>query len=159
VDEADADGTRGPRSRYADRGILVDADEDRWAWRARIKRNPATRRLYRYAVGVVGVLLIILAILTGWLPGPGGVPLALIGLAVLASEFEWAARLLDRVKEWALAGAGWVRRQPTWLRRLGEVITVVSMVASVYVYLLMSGVPAWLPASAEDALRGLPGVD
>lgn len=56
----------------------------------------------RYArkvgVFILGWSLIILAVAIGWLPGPGGIPLALLGLNVLASEYVWAARL----KGWVL---------------------------------------------------------
>lgn len=134
-------------------------EEDRWAWRARIKRNPTTRRAYRIGVGVVGVLLIVLAAATGWLPGPGGIPLALVGLAVLASEFEWAERLLDRVKDAVHRSSEWVKRQPGWLQRLGVVVTVLLVVAGLYLYLLVAGVPGWLPDAAERWLTGLPGLE
>ena len=33
------------------------------------------------------------------LPGPGGTPVALAGLAILASELPWARRLLQRCNE------------------------------------------------------------
>lgn len=46
----------------------------------------------------VGLLFVIAAGLTGWLPGPGGIPLFLIGIAILATEFTWA----QRVKEFIL---------------------------------------------------------
>jgi hypothetical protein len=151
-------GPDRPGQRYRDRGVLVGADEDRWAWRARIKRNPVTRRLYRVTVGVVGVLLVLLAGATGWLPGPGGIPLALLGLAVLASEFEWAARLLDRVKERLVAGAGWTRRQPPWVRWLGLLAMLVALLLAVYGYLWFLGVPSWLPSGSRGVLRGLPGL-
>lgn len=48
-------------------------------------------------VTIVGSLFILASALTGWLPGPGGIPLLVIGIAILASEFEWAARLRDRI--------------------------------------------------------------
>ena len=44
---------------------------------------------------ILGVMLIVSAGLIGWLPGPGGMVLFLLGIAVLASEFEWAERLRD----------------------------------------------------------------
>lgn len=59
------------------------------------KAVPATIR--KPVVVVVGSILIIAAALTGWLPGPGGIPLFLVGIAVLATEFAWAKRLQDRV--------------------------------------------------------------
>ncbi|MGL4173469.1 MAG: PGPGW domain-containing protein [Actinomycetota bacterium] len=138
--------------------IFVDAHEDRWVWRARIKRNPTTRRIYRFGVGFVGVFLILLAGATGWLPGPGGIPLALVGLAVLASEFDWAARLLDRVKSWLKRGAGWTARQPRWVRWLLVIGMVLLIALAVYASFLMFGVPGWFPDALTDALLVLPGV-
>lgn len=46
---------------------------------------------------VVGSLFIVAAAATGWLPGPGGIPLFLVGIAILATEFTWAERLRDRI--------------------------------------------------------------
>jgi hypothetical protein len=46
---------------------------------------------------IVGCLFILAAGLTGWLPGPGGIPLFLIGVAILATEFEKAERFRDRI--------------------------------------------------------------
>ena len=53
---------------------------------------------------VVGFTLLALGGIALVLPGPGWLTIAL-GLALLASEFVWARRLLDRVK----AGAGKVQ--------------------------------------------------
>lgn len=55
------------------------------------------RQAWRLIVIVVGftVLLIGLALLV--LPGPAFVVIP-VGLAILATEFVWASRLLDRVK-------------------------------------------------------------
>ena len=131
---------------------------DRWKWRARLRRNPATRRVYRFAVGVLGVLLILLAAITGPLPGPGGIPLALLGLAVLASEFAWAARLLDRVKQVLIRAGEWARRQPAWAHRLGAVATAGVVVGAAYLYLLALGVPGWLPHDVRAPLLSVPGL-
>ena len=131
---------------------------ERWAWRARVKRNPATRRVYRFAVGLVGTLLVLAAIATGWLPGPGGIPLALAGLAVLASEFTWAERLLDRVKDALRTASDWTRRQPGWVQRMGAVLTLALVLAGVYLYLLALGVPGWLPDGVQAPLQSLPGL-
>jgi uncharacterized protein (TIGR02611 family) len=59
------------------------------------------RRVVRIAAGFV---LLVLGVIALVLPGPGWLMIAL-GLALLASEFAWARRLLDRVK----AGAGKAR--------------------------------------------------
>lgn len=72
------------------------------------KRLPASVR--RPIVLIVGSLLIIASILTGWLPGPGGIPLFLVGIAILATEFEQARRFRD----WAL---GYLERFGVWYRK------------------------------------------
>lgn len=60
-----------------------------------------TRMKHRVRVIVIDVLgfaCIIGSVLLGWLPGPGGIPLLIIGLSLLANNHEWAERLLARVK-------------------------------------------------------------
>ncbi len=48
---------------------------------------------------ILGVSLMILAIAFGWLPGPGGIPLFLAGLALLAINHTWAQEKLDWLKD------------------------------------------------------------
>lgn len=55
-------------------------------------------RIKRIGVDIVGFGLILAAGLTGWLPGPGGIPLLILGLSVLATNHEWAERLLTSIK-------------------------------------------------------------
>lgn len=43
---------------------------------------------------VVGIVLIIVGLAIGWLPGPGGF-VGIIGLALIARQSLWIARLLD----------------------------------------------------------------
>lgn len=55
------------------------------------KRQPRTvRKPFVFALGLV---LVIAAPLVGWIPGPGGIILFLAGIAVLASEFDWAKHI------------------------------------------------------------------
>jgi hypothetical protein len=49
----------------------------------------------------LAVLFMIAALLTGWLPGPGGIPLFLVGLGLLAINHEWAQRYIDLLKDYA----------------------------------------------------------
>lgn len=55
--------------------------------------NFLQRNFKRIATDAAGYLLLIAAALTGWLPGPGGIPLALAGLGLLSINNEWARRL------------------------------------------------------------------
>ncbi len=41
----------------------------------------------------LGLVLLIVAPLVGWIPGPGGIIVFLAGISVLASEFDWAEAL------------------------------------------------------------------
>ena len=50
------------------------------------------------AVGFAGLFFVVLGFVTGPLPGPGGIPLVLLGLAIWASEFEWAHKLMQWFK-------------------------------------------------------------
>ena len=49
--------------------------------------------LRRLLTDAAGYLLLLGALLTGWLPGPGGIPLALAGLGLLSIHNEWARRV------------------------------------------------------------------
>lgn len=60
--------------------------------------RPHRSRLQRIGIDIVGFLLIVGAALTGPFPGPGGIPLLIIGLGLLSTNHEWAARLLNYVK-------------------------------------------------------------
>jgi len=46
----------------------------------------------------LAALCFIGVILFGWLPGPGGIPLFLAGLALLAANHTWAERWLETAK-------------------------------------------------------------
>lgn len=67
---------------------------------------PATIR--KPVVLTVGLLVVIASPFTGVLPGPGGIPVFLIGVAILATEFEWAKRIRDWVLKWVqIGGTAW----------------------------------------------------
>jgi uncharacterized protein (TIGR02611 family) len=131
---------------------------DRWAWRRAIRSDPHKYRIYRVVVAIVGLLLILLGAATGWLPGPGGIPLVLLGLAVLASEFEWAHRLLQWAKARVHEGAEWSRRQPRWVRWAGGLATAAALVAVGWLALTLFGLPSWMPGQVTSMLSVVPGV-
>lgn len=57
------------------------------------------RNAKRIAIDGAGYLLIVAAALTGWLPGPGGIPLLVAGLGLLSINNAWAKRLRTFVME------------------------------------------------------------
>ena len=58
------------------------------------------RQAKRIVKIVVGFTLLLIGIVLLVLPGPGWLTI-LLGLALLAAEFAWAKRLLDRLKNTA----------------------------------------------------------
>ncbi|WP_446663847.1 TIGR02611 family protein [Flexivirga sp. B27] len=145
------------RERYDDDNILIDADEDRFAWRRKIKSNPTTRVAYRVGVGVIGLAIVIVGIIALPLPGPGWL-IIFVGIGVWASEFEWAAKLLDWVKVRVQAWTAWVGRQNWFVRGLVGLGILVLVLAVFYAMFAVSGVPGFFPEFAKDWLGNLPGL-
>jgi uncharacterized protein (TIGR02611 family) len=136
----------------------VDADEDRWAWRARIKRNPATRRAYRVVVGVIGLAVLAVGILAIPAPGPGWA-IVFVGLAILASEFEKADRLLGFARKHVHRWTTWIGEQALWVRVAVGLATLALVLAIFWLYLAIVGVPTWLPDVARTQLVRVPGLE
>lgn len=109
-------------------------------------------------IAFLGALFIVLAALTGWLPGPGGIPLALVGLAILASEFHWASRILDRCSAAYHRFADWVGGLPMIWRIMGAVATAAGVVLVIWAFLALTSVPSFVPGPAATFLDNLPGI-
>ena len=69
------------------------------------------RSTKRIVVFVVGVALVLLGIALIPLPGPFSIPLMVAGLAVLATEYVWAERVLDTVKDKTTQATDLVKRK------------------------------------------------
>lgn len=163
VDESQRDETRGPGPDagdpidYSDRNITLDADEDRWAWRVRLRRNPVTHLAYRTTVGIIGGIVTIGGLVMVPAPGPGWA-VVILGLVILASEFEFAQRLLDFVKRHVRRWNAWVMSQPMWVRFLIGFATLLLVWAILWGMLALTGVPDFFPDWAEEQLRRLLGI-
>ena len=135
--------------------ILIEPEEDRWRWRRKIRQDPRKLFFYRWAVGFAGLFLVVLGFVTGPLPGPGGIPLVLLGLAIWASEFEWAHNLMQWFKAQLHRYRGWPARR--------KVVFWVCFFACCallgYLYLLLIGFPSWMPQFFHDLAARLPGVN
>ncbi len=62
-----------------------------------LDRTTALQRARRLAVAVLGGSVLLLAAILFFTPAPSSL-VFLVGLGILASEFLWAGRLLQRVK-------------------------------------------------------------
>ena len=100
-------------------------------WRSRLRRTPGGALFLKAAVFVLGGLFIALGVAAAVLPGPLTIPPMLLGLYILASEFDWADRLLQRAKK--SAQEAWVKakRRPV----LSGITTVGGLV--------LAGVAIW----------------
>lgn len=94
----------------------------------KVKRNGK-----RVVIGIIGGIVLIAGIIAIPYPGPGWL-IVFAGLAILATEFNWAQRLLDFAKSKYDAWAEWLKRQ-AWPVRLG-VLVATGLVVAVTLWLL-----------------------
>ncbi len=151
-----AEDARHEPEDYSDPNLLIDAAEDRWVWRARIKSRPASRRLYRLAVFGVGLVIVLVGLALVPLPGPGWA-IVFLGIAIWASEFEKAQQLLEWGKGVLSRWNTWVLAQ-AWYVKVGVALATMALVGLVFWGLfVLGGVPTWLPDPVEQPLHLLPG--
>jgi uncharacterized protein (TIGR02611 family) len=75
--------------------------------RERVRATPSGRLVWRIAVTVLGVAVIAGGIVLLPLPGPGWL-IIFAGLGLLATEYEWAARLLRFARAKVSAWTDWL---------------------------------------------------
>jgi uncharacterized protein (TIGR02611 family) len=108
--------------------------------REQIRRRRTLDLTYRVVVFVVGGLIVLAGLAMLVLPGPGWLVI-ILGVAVLATEFAWAERLLARVKGWAERAKDAAldpkrRRRNKWLAGVG----IVAVALSAWAYFARWGV-------------------
>lgn len=91
---------------------LAEAAEEAW------------RRSRRYIIFVVGITIVGCGLAVGTIPGPGGIPIVLAGLALLATEFVWAKRLLTYTRQKAETT---LQNQGPWLTVFGVITILVGI--------------------------------
>lgn len=105
----------------------------------------------RFLVGAVGFLVVGIGIVLMPLPGPG-VIIVLVGVLILATQFEWAERRVEQVKKAALKGA--TDSVKSWPRIVMSVIGVVWLVGLGIVWGIGPSAPEWWPLDAKWWLYG-----
>lgn len=106
----------------------------RWArWRDGLRNRPAYDFTYRIVVGVVGLVVLGLGIIAIPYPGPGWA-IVFVGLAILATEFEWAHRLLRYTRERYDRVMDWFKAQGLWVKALGFVLTGAVVIATLWLF-------------------------
>jgi uncharacterized protein (TIGR02611 family) len=90
----------------------------------------------RWTIILVGGLIAIIGLVLMPLPGPGGTPVTLAGLAILSSEVPWARRLLERLKQRMAQGYSGPQGSRQRWRRL-------SLAAGLLAFWVVGGIAAW----------------
>ncbi|MFG1929908.1 TIGR02611 family protein [Mycobacterium sp. NPDC048908] len=110
----------------------VSGVRKRWArWRDRLRDRPRVEFGYRIAIAVVGVAVLGVGILAIPYPGPGWA-IVFLGLGILATEFDWARRLLAYAKARYDKAMDWFHRQHAAWQVFGGVLTALIVVATLW---------------------------
>jgi uncharacterized protein (TIGR02611 family) len=98
------------------------------AFRERVRATSGGRVAWRIGVTVVGVAVVVGGIILLPLPGPGWL-IIFAGLGILATEYEWARRLLGWGREQLRRWTRWAAAQPIWLRLVAGLLTLLVIAA------------------------------
>ena len=105
--------------------------------RARKEQHKQRGVLYRavWVVGGVLVMLLGLAMSVPGVPGPG-LLIAVVGLGMLALEFDRAERLLEKILGRVEHLIDQAQEAPLWQQVLGVIVTLAAMAAIVAAFIL-----------------------
>ena len=101
--------------------------------RSFIKRTKAGQLIWRIFIGVLGGTITVLGAIALVAPGPG-VLILLAGLGILASEFAWASRAVNKTKSMAQTAADKVGI-PTWVKYLIFAGAALFSIIAIIIYL------------------------
>ena len=105
----------------------------------------------KYSIAAVGFLVLAIGVVLMPLPGPG-VLIVLVGVLILATQFEWAERRVDQVKRAALRGAA--DSVKTWPRIFVSLLGVVMLIGFGVLWCVHPPAPSWWPLSDKMWLYG-----
>ena len=125
--------------------------------RRRPTRMGLGRVLYRVGVAVLGGVTVLVGLVLVPAPGPGWL-VVFAGLALLATEFAWARRLLVHVRRRVARATAWTARQGLGVRALLGLGSAAVCLGLLWAVLAVMGVPGWLPDVLENTVQAyVPG--
>ncbi len=80
-------------------GLGVPAAVPAQGWRDRVRSKPGIGQLYRVLVFLAGLLCIAAGAALAVFPGPLTIPPMLLGLWIWSTEFRWAQKLFQSMKQ------------------------------------------------------------
>jgi uncharacterized protein (TIGR02611 family) len=122
----EAAGARPPTEPQR-RGIGARARD----FRDRVRALPGGALLWRVGITVIGLAIIAGGVVLLPLPGPGWL-IIFGGLGLLATEYEWASRLLGRTRLFVGRWSQWTARQGLWVRVAVGLLALVFLAAAVF---------------------------
>jgi uncharacterized protein (TIGR02611 family) len=105
----------------------------RWLLPARtwVFSKPGGPLIWKIGISVIGAAIVGLGLLLIPLPGPGWA-MVFLGLAVWATEFVWAQRLLRRGRRLLREWTDWLGRQPLAIRGLAGLVGLLVLAGLAY---------------------------
>jgi len=97
--------------------------------------NRVMKHIKKISIAIIGGIIVLIGIIAIPYPGPGWL-IVFAGLAVLATEFTWAQRLLDRVRGKYEGWKEWLKTQPPGIKATFAVTTCLVVVVTIW---LMNG--------------------
>ena len=85
----------------------------------------------RIGTALVGSVVLLVGIVAIPYPGPGWL-IVFAGLAVLATEFTWAQRLLEKSRQYYALWDTWLRRQNILVRGIVMAITIIIVIVTLW---------------------------
>ena len=125
-------------------GSVLDEVAERLGFRAFFAKHAWLDLTYRVAVGVIGAAVVVIGFILIPLPGPGWL-IVFAGLAILATEFVWAERLLNFARAKVHGWTQWVTRQSLLVRGLIGLTGLLAIAGAVWAYDVVVGLPSWVP--------------
>lgn len=103
----------------------------------------AKRKVRRLAIGISGSIVLLVGIVAIPYPGPGWA-IVFIGLAILATEFAWARRVLEFAKGEYDTWAEWLKRQHLTIRLLVLALTGLVVLVTLWLLNVFGMVNGWV---------------
>lgn len=115
----------------------------------RVHANAYASRIYKGAVALTGTAVIIIGLILVPLPGPGWL-IVLGGVAIIASEFHFARRLLHWARAKLRSWTDWLQ-ESHWSMRVavGGAVAACCLLAG-WSVLKILGTPAWVPSEVAE---------
>ena len=121
---------------------LLGAVAGELGFRDRIRRSRTLNLAWRIGIGVVGGLVLLAGIVMIPYPGPGWL-VVFAGLAILATEFSWAERVLRYAKHRYDGWNAWLKRQRPLVKVAVWLATAAVVVLTLWLLDAYSLVAGW----------------